>query len=452
MKNKLSSFSYIRFFSLIATAFILLAATCSLPASATNAPALTSESAILIDGKTGNILFEKNSTKIMYPASTTKIMTALVVLDAIKNNETAPDKVFTLSQAAFDTLAADGSSIGLKVGESMTVQGLLQGLLIASGNDAAAVLAEGIAGSQDAFVLRMNEKAAELSLRNTHFVNPHGLHHQQHYTTALDMAALAFEAMKHEAFREIVECAHIYLPATNMSDERYFINTNNLVSRMRYAHYYYDYATGIKTGSTTEAGTCLVSSAEKNGTSVIAVVFKASDVSVSHNESKELLEYGLTAFSVQRLAKRDDIFGEIKVKQAADGTDHIILSAENNVEALFPKDGDSSLVQVVTDIDEVAYAPIEYGQKLGTATFIYKGNKVGEVNLVSTVKIERHLLGGIMSFFEWVWSFVAVRIIIYLILIVALLFAAILVVGFTRAIKKSKRKHRRMNDYHPPRY
>lgn len=452
MKNRLFSFSYTRIFSLLLIILMPLAIIGTVPAYATNAPVLTCEAAILIDGKTGSTLFEKNSSKVMFPASTTKIMTAMVVLEAIKNGEITLDTQLTLSQGAFDSLATDGSSIWLEVGESMSVDGLLKGLLIASGNDAAAVLAEGIAGTQEAFVTRMNEKATAMGLSNTHFVNPHGLHHEQHYTTAFDMAKLTFEAMKDETFRSIVECAHIKLPATNMSEERYFINTNNLVSKMRYAHYYYEYATGIKTGSTTEAGSCLVSSAQKKDSSVIAVVFNASDTSVSHNESKALLEYGLTAFSLQRLAKRDDIFGEIKVKQAADGTDHIILSAENNVDALFPKNGDTSQVEVVTNIPENVRAPIAYGQVIGTATFMYKGNPIGKVNLVSTVKIERHFLGEVMSFFEWVWSFTAVKVIVYILLAVVLFFVSVIVVGFTRALKKSKRKHRRMSDYHPPKY
>ena len=416
------------------------------------APALTAEAAILVDGNTGNMLFEKNADKAMFPASTTKIMTAIVALDAVDKGEISLDQKLTLSQTAFDTLAIDGSSIALKVGEEMPLKNLLEGLLIASGNDAAVTIAEGISGTIDAFVARMNEKAKEIGLESTHFVNPHGLHDGQHYTTTRDMAKMAHFAMQNETFRGIVECAHIYLPETNMSDKRYFINTNNLVSRMRYPYYFYDYATGIKTGSTSEAGYCLVSSAEKGDKSIIAVIFNASDMAVSHDESKALLEHGLTDFSAQRLAKRDDIFGEVKVKQAADGTDHLLLSAEKNLDAMFPNGGDVSKVEISTEIPEKVYAPIYSGQVIGKAIFTYEGNKVGEVNLISTVELDRHFLGFLASFGEWLWSFKAIKLVVYVALGLVIGFVALIVIGFVRALKKSKRKRRRHTHYNPPRY
>ncbi len=415
-------------------------------------PGISAGAAILIDAETGNVLFEKNAKKKMYPASTTKIMTALVALDAVKAEQISLSQPLTLSDAAYKTLDPDGSSIALKVGEAMTLEGLLQGLLIASGNDAAITIAEGISGTTEQFVAKMNEKAAALGLSDTHFVNPHGLHDEQHYTTAHDMARLAQYAMKNDTFRSIVECAHIYLPATNMSDQRYFINTNNLVSRMRYPYYYYEKATGIKTGSTDHAGYCLVSSAEDNGKSVIAVIFNAEDISVSHNESKAILEHGLTDFTLKTLAKRDDIFGEVKVKQAADGTDHILLSAKENLNALFPNGGDLEKLAVECEIPEKVYAPISAGQVIGKAKFMYEGKQVGEVALCSTVEIKRHFLGFVSSFFEWLWGFKAVKFVIYTILAIVVAFVALVIIGFTRAIKKSKRKKRRMNRYNPPRY
>lgn len=416
------------------------------------APAPTAEAVVLIDANTGNVLYEKNGDKQMYPASTTKIMTALVALEAVNNGEISLDQPLSLSQAAYDSLDIDGSSIGLKVGESMTLEGLLEGLLIASGNDAAMVIAEGIAGTVDEFVIRMNDKAKALGLEGTSFVNPHGLHDKNHYTTAKDMAKLARTAMQNPTFAKIVECAHIYLPATDMSDKRYFINTNNLVSLMRYPYYFYDKATGIKTGSTSEAGYCLVSSASDKGKSVISVVFKAEDISVSHNESKELLEYGLTEFNLKTLAKRDDIFGEVKVKQSSDGTDHILLSAEKNLEALFPWDGDAEKIEVVCEIPEKVYAPVASGQVIGRAKFMYDGKEIGSVNLCSTVEIKRHLFGFVMSFFEWLWSFRTVKFIVYTVLGIVTAFVVLVIAGFVRALKKSRRKKRRMNSYNPPKY
>jgi len=415
-------------------------------------PDLNARAAVLIDAKTGNVLFEKNADKKMYPASTTKIMTAILALEKVDKGEISLDQPITYTETADATMAADGSNIALKVGERMVFGDLLKGLLLASGNDAAAIIAEYTGGTIDAFVAKMNEKVKALGLENTHFANPHGLHNEENYTTAADMAKIALEAMKNETFRSIVECAHIRLAATNMSEERYYINTNNLVSRMRYPYYFYDKATGIKTGSTTEAGYCLVSSAKDGSKEVIAVVFKADDISASHTDSKNILEYGLTEFSSIRFAKVDDIYGEVRVKQSSDGTDHILLSAKDNLEILFPKNVDSSDVEVITDIPEKVYAPIKKGQEIGKVNFVYNSQVIGSVPLVSTVDVKRHILGFLMSFGEWLWSYRTVKVIVYSVLTLIILFIILIVVGFYRALKKSKSKKRRRTNYHPPRY
>lgn len=422
------------------------------PVFAEGKPQITAEAALLIDASNGRVLFEKNAEKVMYPASTTKIMTALVALDAIEKGEISLDQPLVFSEKANSAMDIDGSNIALKVGEEMRLENLLQGLLIASGNDAAACIAEGISGTMDAFVVKMNEKAAQLKLKDTHFMNPHGLHNKEHYTTAHDLARLAREAMKNETFRSIVECAHIYLPETNMSEKRYYINTNNLVSRMRYPYYFYDKATGIKTGSTDEAGSCLVASAEHKGKSVIAVVLKASDMSVSHNETKAILEYGLNGFSLAELVTKDDIIGEIDVKQAADGTDHILLAAETSTEAMLADDEDREKIETVLDIPEKVYAPIKTGQVIGKVRYVYEGQELGSVNLVSTANVKRHFLGFLMSFGEWLWSFRTVKVIVFTVLGLALGFVILVTVGLVRAVKKSKRKKRRTSKYTPPRY
>ena len=415
-------------------------------------PDLNARAAILIDAKTGNVLFEKNADKKMYPASTTKIMTAILALEKVAKGEISLEQPITYTKTAEATMEADGSNIALKVGEQMTLGDLLKGLLLASGNDAAAIIAEYIGGTIGDFVVLMNEKAKTLGLKGTHFANPHGLHNEENYTTASDMAKIALEAMKNETFRSIVECAHIRLAATNISEERYYINTNNLVSRMRYPYYFYDKATGIKTGSTTEAGYCLVSSAKDGDKEVIAVIFKSDDISASHTDSKNILQYGLTEFSSIRFAKVDDIYGEVRVKQSSDGTDHILLSAKDNLEILFPKDKDSSEVEVITDIPESVRAPISKGQEIGKVSFVYDSQVIGSIPLVATVDVKRHLLGFVMSFGEWLWGFRTIKIIVYTVLTLIVLFILLIVIGFYKALKKSKSKKRRRTNYHPPRY
>lgn len=417
------------------------------------APDLNAKAAILIDLKTGNVLFEKNATKKVYPASTTKIMTALIALEKVKAGELSLEQPITFTESANATMDIDGSNIALKVGEQMTLGDLLKGLLIASGNDAAAIIAEYIGnGNIDNFVVLMNEKANSLGLKGTHFKNPHGLHHEENYTTAYDMALIAKEAMKNETFRSIVECAHIRLAATNMQEERYYINTNNLVSRMRYPYYFYEYATGIKTGSTDKAGYCLVSSAKKDSKEFIAAVFGADGVGESHTDSKNLLEYGMQNFTAIRFAKVDDIYGETAVKQAANGQDHVLLSARDNLDILFPKGTNKSEVEVVCDIPEKVYAPIKKGQVIGKANFVHNSKIIGSVDLVATSDIKRHLFGFVMSFGEWLWSFRAVKIFVYSVLAIIIAFISLLVYGFSKALKKSKSKKRRQRTYHPPRY
>lgn len=417
-----------------------------------NEPTVSAEAAVLTDAKNGNILYDKNADKKMYPASTTKIMTALLALEKVQAGELSLEQPITYTQTAEDTMAEDGSNISLKVGETMVLDDLLKGLLLASGNDAAAVIAETVGGSIDGFVAMMNEKAKKLGLKNTHFANPHGLHDENHYTTAADLAVIAREAMKNETFASIVECAHIRLKPTNMTGERYYINTNNLVSKMRYPYYFYDKATGIKTGSTTEAGYCLVSSAKDGNKEVIAVVLDAKDIAASHTDSKKLLEYGLSGFTSLRLAKLDDVYGEVKVKQAADGTDHILLSASENLEILFSKTANQKDIEQVLNIPEKIYAPVQKGQVIGRVDFVYNSKVIGSVPLASTVEVKRHFLGFLMSFGEWLWSFRGVKIAVYAAVTIIVLFLALLIFGFARAIKKSKRKKRRRSRYQPPKY
>ena len=177
--------------ALLITIMLTLAIIAPSAVYAAEEPKIAAKAVILIDAKNGNILFEKNPDDIMFPASTTKVMTALVTLDAVKKGEISLEQPLKFSQEAADSLPWDGSSISLKVGEEMKLENLLQGLLIASGNDAAMCIAEGVGGTVDEFVARMNQKAKALKLKNTNFVNPHGLQNKNHYTTVSDMAKIA---------------------------------------------------------------------------------------------------------------------------------------------------------------------------------------------------------------------------------------------------------------------
>lgn len=233
---------------------------------------LTSDSILLLEASTGDILFEKNSNDRMFPASTTKIMTAILVLEKGYLNE-----LVTVSASAVNSVPADYVKAPLYAGEELRVEELLYALLLPSANDAANVLAEHISGSIPAFADLMNSKAQELGMANTHFTNPSGIHDNDLYTTASDLSILARYAMRNEKFRDIVKTTTYTLPATAVHPkEDRELKTSNLLLDSSSKSYYYEYATGIKTGFTNPAGDCLVASAKKDGIEFIAVCLHSS--------------------------------------------------------------------------------------------------------------------------------------------------------------------------------
>ena len=234
--------------------------------------------AILIDGKSGKVLYEKCADEKAYPASTTKIMTALVTLETLRDHDSPIDQVVEIPDRA---VGVEGSSIYLEPGEKMTIEDLLYGLMLVSGNDAATALAEIIGGSEEAFVGMMNEKARQLGCRGTNFTNPSGLFDEEHYTTARDMAAISLEAMKDPVFREIVAAqGH----ASNRENKDYtnFYNKNKTISQ-------YEGGTGIKIGYTTDSGRTLVASSSRGDRDMICVVMSAPDW---FNDAYRLMDYG----------------------------------------------------------------------------------------------------------------------------------------------------------------
>lgn len=234
--------------------------------------------AILIDGERGKVLYEKCADEKAYPASTTKIMTALVTLETLREHDSPIDQIVTVPSRAE---GVEGSSIHLKAGEKISIEDLLYGLMLVSGNDAATALAEIIGGSETDFVRMMNNKAEELGCRGTHFTNPSGLFDEEHYTTARDMAKISFEAMKDPAFRKIV-AAKNHVSGRENSDYIDFYNKNKTI-------FQYDGGTGIKIGYTTDSGRTLVASSSRGNRSMICVVMSAPDW---FNDAYRLMDYG----------------------------------------------------------------------------------------------------------------------------------------------------------------
>ena len=343
-----------------------------------------SPTAILIDGSTGRILYEKNIHQRMYPASITKIMTAIIALE----NGNLKD-IVTASSKAIQEVEPGSSHIGILPNEQFTLEQLLYALLIASANDGANIIAEHIAGSIDKFVELMNNRAIELGAGNTHFVNTHGYHDDNHYTTAYDVALIARHAMTIPKFKEIVSTATYEIPPTEKCNQiRYLSNTNHLINRYRATrayNYFYPSATGIKTGYTSKAQHTLVSSAVEKDLKLIAVVMGAECIGntyYSYKDTLNLFKYGFNNFSTQTIVKANDIIEEMQIKDAKDN-EYAILLAEQDLKALLPKnlEKDKILIEIIPQKN--ISAPISKNDVLATAIYKYDGEVLGTINLIS---------------------------------------------------------------------
>lgn len=264
-----------------------------------------SESAILIEQRTGKILYEKNIYDRKYPASTTKILTAIIALERCDLGETA-----TASPQAINSVKSGYSTASIQIGETFTIEQLLDVMMIHSANEAANIIAEHISGSISEFAKLMNEKAKEIGCLDTNFVNPNGMHDENHYSTAYDMAQIARYCMKNQKFREIITKMECNLPMTELwQEERVFKNTNSLmISDNRY---YYPYCNGIKTGFTTPAKNCLVASSNKDGFEVISVVLHAESteegLSARYLDTINLFEYGYNKYNINDILEEYDL-------------------------------------------------------------------------------------------------------------------------------------------------
>lgn len=426
-----------RFFSV----FLLLALVMSLwaapfaAADETEAPVLPEDpdiqckAALLVDASTGLTVYAKNEHQELYPASLTKIMTALLTLEAIDGGQLSLDREITATASAMSDLSADGSSANIQVGETMTVENLLYCMLVVSANEACNILAEAVAGSVDAFVDAMNDKAAELGCVNTHFVNPNGLHDSQHYTSAWDMYLITREAMTHPDFMRICDTATYTVPATNLSDARTLHTTNYLIGAWYSRGYLNSDAHGIKTGSTGEAGHCLVSSATHGSLSFISVVLGGDRVTLENNEirtysfydTNQLFNWAFDNFIYQTVIEGQTAIQEVPVSLSK--IDHVLAVTAADTEILMPKVlSPDDLERRVTLLEETVEAPVAAGQKLGTLELRYGGTVYATVDLLASNDVEASRL---LTFWRDVQQFFArtgvrVALIVLAVLIVAL--------------------------------
>lgn len=394
------------------------------------APDLHAKAALLVDAHTGAVVYAENEHQELYPASLTKIMTALLVLDAVDSGKLSMDQELTASASAFEGLSSDGSTANIQVGEIMTVKNLLYCMLVVSANEACDILAEAVSGSVDAFVDAMNAKAQELGCKNTHFVNPNGLHDSQHYTSAWDMYLITKAALAHEDFLPICDTATIVIPATNLSAARTLHTTNYLIGSWYSRGYLYSDAHGIKTGSTSEAGHCLVSSATRGSLSFISVVLGCDRVTLENNEirtysfydTKQLFEWAFDNFSYQTIIEESEMLQEVSVSLSK--IDHVTVHPAQDVEVLMPNAlSPEHLERTVSLKADPVDAPISEGDVLGTLTLSYDGKEYATVNLLALNDVEASKLLTFWRDVRLFFSKTSVKIaaVVLLVLILALL-------------------------------
>lgn len=347
---------------------------------------VNAEAALLVNAEDGTVLYRKNETKKMYPASITKVMTALLVLEAVERGELSMDQMITASEDAFFDMEADGSNAGIEPGEEMSVKDLLYCMLLVSANESCNILAEAVDGNIAAFVSRMNRRAQELGCKNTHFANTHGLHNPDHYTTAWDIYLIACEVLKSETFMTICNTLAYDVPATNKNGPRELHTSNSLISNWRILGYLYDGAEGIKTGTTEEAGYCLLSSAVRAGQRLVCVVLGCDGYGTdihSFSDSADLYDYGFDNFSVQEILNEEELIVEVPVELSKE-TNYVIVHPASDASAILPNDVDpATLERAVTFTNEVAYAPVVKGDVLGQITLTYDGRVCATVPLLA---------------------------------------------------------------------
>jgi D-alanyl-D-alanine carboxypeptidase (penicillin-binding protein 5/6) len=333
------------------------------------------KSAILMERDTGKVLYEKNANEELPPASMTKIMTMLLIMEAIDQGKLSwNEKIRTSEYAA----SMGGSQIFLEPGEEMTTKEMLRGIAIGSGNDAAVAMAERIAGSEDAFVEKMNEKAKELGLKHTHFENTTGLPVKGHYSTAYDMATMAKELLKYEDITKFTGMYESYL-RENTDKKFWLVNTNKLVR-------FYPGVDGLKTGFTSEAKYCLTATAQKDGMRVIAVVFGAPTSKDRNAQVTKMLDYAYSQYETHPIFKRNQAIGKAKVSKGKDKTVEALTS--EHLSLLTKKGEKTDKVQQKVIMQKDLNAPIHKGDKVGTLKLIQNGKVVLESPLVANKNVD----------------------------------------------------------------
>ena len=334
------------------------------------------KSAILIEMNTGSVIYEKNKDEQLSPASMTKIMTMLLIMEALDKKQITMDEKVRASEYA---ASMGGSQIFLEPGEEMTVEQLLRGIAIGSGNDASVAMAEKLAGSEEEFVKLMNKKAAELGLKDTKFQNATGLPVQEHYSTAHDMAVMARELLKHEEITKFTSLYESYL-RENTDKKFWLVNTNRLVK-------FYPGVDGLKTGFTHDAKYCLTATAKKDNMRVIAVVFGAANPKERNAQVTQMLDYAFAKYQSRQVYKKNMPLAMLTIEK---GQKKKVSLVTSEPVSLLSKKGEEKLnIRPKIILNKDVQAPVKKGEQLGTVQMLLGDKIVSETPLIASEDVKR---------------------------------------------------------------
>ncbi len=454
-KNLKSSQFYRRSGGLVMALALILAclASAAPSARALDDPALDAAAALLVDLDTGSVLYGKNETEVRAPASMVKIMTVLMGIEAYERGDLALQDLVTVNDTVFGDIGPDGSTAGFQVGEQLPFEALLYSAMLASANEGCNVIAEAVDGTIASFVARMNARAVELGCKSTNFANTHGMPNEMSYSTAYDLYLITREALTHNLFKRICTAQSYAIPVTNLSEERVVRNANNLLDPD--SAYYYEYASGVKTGYTDAAGYCVIATASKDGRNLLSVILGAQSGTAadgrteirSYTDTKRLMNWGFDNFNYRGFDNfnyRDllttmKLMAEVPVKLGR-GASSVVLRPEKNVVALLPNDADLDEVELDPRLfeDGALTAPVEQGTVLGEVSVSFHGQSYGTVNLIANTTVELDRGAYIGSEIRNTLRNKYVRLTITVLIILAILYVAFIVYYNVR--RQSKRK------------
>lgn len=396
-----------------------------------------------LDDENYPVIAQKNKDKKKYPASLTKIATTMVVLNNVEDLQATT----TVSKAALDVLTGTGAQVaGLKEGETLTIEQLLYLTMVYSACDACTVLAEYVSGTIPEFVKLMNNWVLSIGCENTHFVNCDGLHDEDHYTTVADVERMTLEALKNETFTKISTTQQYTY------NDKTFIHTNFMTDKA-HVTYYYEYAEGIKTGSTTEAGYCVVTKASKNGYNYLAIVMDSPkqkldgiETKCSFIDGKTLFEWAFNSLKYTMVLRENDVVAEVPVVNGKDA-DTVQLVAEKDVNTLVPVSLDASAVMIKpVDMPESLDAPVTKGEKICTAEIIYGGKVLAVVNLVAAQEVELSTFLQVWNGFKGFFGRPIVLLILVVLIVLVLVYIIYVSLKLMRHDKRAADKRRRREE------